>query len=151
MKVNKIIQISFLVLLLGSAAYLVSLCLNMQNVINDSTLTLHALHTKYNNLQQQTSLIGIVLFAILLLVGFVNFYLNKNAKYIVLANLLYIPITLYSYISLNFNFYEKQGLIPAENSGYWLIVFIGIFYIIGAILVSVIGYFTIRNLNKRAK
>lgn len=150
MKINKIIQIVFLVMLLASTAYLIFLSLGMQLVINDSSLSLQTLQVKYNSLQQQANLTSIILFAILLLLGFINFFLNKGAKYIVLANLLYIPVTLYNYITLNFNFYEKQGLIPSENSGYWLIVFIGVFYIVGAILVSVIGFLTVRNLNKRS-
>ena len=150
MKINKIIQIVFLVLLLSSAAYLIILCLNMNSVINNTALTLQALQIKYNSLQQQTNLTSIILFGILLLIGFINYYISGNAKNIVLANLLYIPVTLYNFITLNFNFYKTQGYEPNENSGYWLIVFIGVFYIIGAILVSVIGFFTIRNLNKRS-
>ncbi len=148
---KKIISLSFLILLVISAVALISFCFKMNALINDSSLSLQTIQLKYSALQKQTSVLSIVLFIILLLIGFFNFYTSTNAKYIVLANLLYIPITLYNYASLNFNFYKLQGIEPVDSSGFWLILFIGIFYIIGAIVISVIGFFTIRNLVKRNK
>lgn len=148
---QKVIPIIYLILVFISTSILIALCYKMNNLFAEGSLQFNDLDQKYNSLQKTTNLLSIISFVILLLVGFANFYVNQNMKYIIWSNLLYIPVTLFNYVTLNHKFYEAQGIVPTENSGFWLILFIGIFYIIGAVLTSIIGTFTIRNLNKRLK
>lgn len=150
MNFKKLVPVIFIVLLFLSTITLGALCLKMNNLLGDTSLTFQSMQIEYNALQKQTSLISIILFVILLLVGFINYYINQKIKYVAWANLLYVPVTLFTYVTLNYNFYKIQGVEPKEASGFWLILFIGIFYIIGAILVTVIGSFTVRNLHKRS-
>lgn len=151
MTLKKLIPIIFISVLFVSTVILILLCLKMNNLLSDTALAFQNIQIEYNNLQKQTNTTSILLFSVLLILGFVNYYINKKIKYIAWSNLLYIPVTLFNYVTLNYNFYKMQGLEPNEQSGFWLILFIGSFYILGAILVSVIGVFTIRNLLKRTR
>lgn len=148
---KKLVSLTYLILTLAGAFLLISLSLKTSNVLSSNPLSMQDVQLEYNSLQKQTSLVSIIVFIVLLLIGFINYYTNSNSKYIVLANLLYIPVTLFNYVSLNYSFHKMQGIEPNDSTGFWLLLFIGIFYIIGAIVISVIGYLTIRNLVKRAK
>lgn len=149
MTLKKLIPILFISVLFISTVILIFLCSKMNSLVGDTSMSFQNIQIEYNLLQKQTNLASIILFGVLLILGFANYYLNNKIKYIAWSNLLYISVTLFNYVTLNYNFYKIQGLEPNEQSGFWLILFIGVFYILGAILVSVIGSFTIRNLIKR--
>jgi len=148
MNLKKSITLTFFFILILSLGILVSFIFKINGLLEGAQLNT-ALIDQYNNLQKQTNLISIILFIILLLLGFINYYKYNKANYIALSTLLYVFVTLYCYLSINYRFYELQNINPTESGNFWIFAFIGVFYVVGSILISVIGFYTIRNLLKR--
>jgi positive regulator of sigma E activity len=69
----------------------------------------------------------------------------------VLTNILYIGLVLFIFITANRSYFAVHNVDYSNKGEYWLTVFMGIFYIIGAVLVSAIGYITVRNYAKRSQ
>ena len=146
----KIITIVYFVLLIAGGVILFNTVMNMHLVIDDNSL-LSANDIEYAKLQTRVGIYSIIIFIILLLVSFGLYYYTEKRNYIILSNILYVGVILYVYVTINKDFYLAQNIEYAQQGEYWITVFMGIFYIIGAILVSAIGYITIRNYTKRAQ
>lgn len=148
MNLNKIIKLVFFSILLLGLGIIVPYILKLNDLIEGSEIN-DAFIDRYNSLQKHTNVISIIFFVAMLVTGLIYYYKFNKANYLVLAAIPYIMVTLHCYISVNQRFYQLQHINPTESGSFWIITFIGIFYIIGAILISVIGYFAIRNLLQR--
>lgn len=137
------ILIFYILFIIGSAL-LVFFAKNLYGIIQIDAIT-EAVSEKYLALQKQLSYLSISVFILLLMVSFYLFFTTKNKNPILLSNILYIGVTLFVFVSCNKQFYIIKSGVASQNSAYWLYLFIGIFYILGAILVSAIGFITIKN------
>ena len=150
MSTIKIITTIYFVLLTASIGVLYHIYSGFNQILESSSI-LENISTQYAQLQKDAGMIGIVSFMVLLCISFVLYYLTDKKSYILLSNIIYIVVILYVFITVNREFYTFQNLEFDEQSEYWITVFMGIFYIIGAVLVSAIGYITIRNYSKRSQ
>jgi len=146
MKIKKTSIIIYYLLLLVSAIITLKLFANFGSLIDGYQVIDNI---TYSNLQKQVGIFGIISFIILLIVSYFIYFFTNKITYILLSNILYIAIVLYVFVTLNRNYFICQNIDYSQQSEYWLTIFMGIFYIIGAILISSIGYITIRNYAKR--
>ncbi len=149
MNSTKIVTIIYYIFFITSAIILLYVCLDLNQLLNNS-LVLESIGKEYAMLQKKAGVYGIVSFIVLLSISFWLYYLSNKRTYIILSNILYVSIILYVFITANKEYHLVQNLQYSQQSEYWLTLFMGIFYIIGAVLVSTIGYITIRNYTKRA-
>jgi len=146
----KIITIIYFVLFAISAAILVNICFKISNLFVPEN-SIELIKIQYSQLQKSAGIYGIVSFITLLLLSFALFFLNTKRTYILLTNILYIGVVLFVFFTANKAFYTFQNIDYSQSSGYWLTLFMGVFNIVGAVLVSVIGYITIRNFTNRSQ
>ncbi|MFA6404304.1 MAG: hypothetical protein WCX31_22155 [Salinivirgaceae bacterium] len=104
---------------------------------------------KFQLLQKQISTVNIAFFIPMLLLSLFWYYLTNSRTLILISNILYITVTIFVTYTLNREFNELHNAKATETVGFWLFALIGIFSILGSVLVSVIGYITVRNLNNR--
>lgn len=150
MNKNRIATLVYYVILVASIVLLANVCLSLKSLLQTEPLS-ENIDIIYNSLQKKAALYGIISFVILLVTSLVLYYLLSKPTYIVLSNLAYVTLVLFVFVTINRSFFEMQNIAYAEKSEYWITVFMGIFYIIGAVLVSAIGYITVRNYTKRTK
>lgn len=103
----------------------------------------------YNLWQKQMGYFNIIAYALLLIVAFIEFYNKQQKNLIFIANIFYIALALYIYVSINRNYYQTISTNYQQQNGYWVTLFMGTFYIVGGILISAIGFITVRNNIKR--
>jgi len=100
-----------------------------------------------NKIQKPISVANIVFFAVLLVVS-VFIYMHHNKKMpMYLACATYSAFTLFIYVRLSQIFYQVGGDGPTSGN-YWLLVFIGVIFIAGALIVSAMATIAIKNLLK---
>jgi hypothetical protein len=145
---NKIITIVYFALLLIGGIILFIKGVNMQSLIKSCDNT-HIIDMQYAKMQTNMGVYSIVIFIVLLLISFILYYFTDNRNYVLLSNILYVGVILYVYVSLNKEYLLANNIDYSSSEEYWITVFMGVFYIIGAVLVSAIGYITIRNYTKR--
>ena len=150
MRVVKTVTILYFILLAASVAVLTNACLNLNQILENSNI-FESTNIQYAHLQKEAGMTGIISFMVLLSVSFVLYYLTDKKSYILLSNIIYIGVILYVFITVNREYYIMQNLEFNQQTEYWITVFMGIFYIIGAVLVSTIGYIAIRNYSKRSQ
>lgn len=138
----------FLILFIGTIL-LFNISIDI-NLTLESFSPLNNIDISYTELQTKVSMYSVTIFVILLLISYSLYYLTNKRNYIIISNILYISITLYIYVTINRQFFEVQKIEYSQQGEYWITVFMGVFYAIGAILVSIIGYITIRNYTKRS-
>lgn len=148
MKVLKITTLAYFVLLFASIIILFNIGFAINGLLQAIPLS-ENFSVEFALLQKKAGLYGIVLFVLLLLVSLVLYYLSKKRSYLILSNLVYLALILYVFVTANQKYFLVQNINYSEKSEYWITVFMGIFYIIGAILVSAISYITMRNFTKR--
>lgn len=146
----KIITSVFYLVLIASLVVLLKICFDLHQLVENVTSD-ELFFQQYSMLQKNAGMYSIVTFMVLLGFGFLLFYLTTKSTPIILSNIVYITIILYVFITINRDFYVNQNIDYTQQSEYLLTVFIGIFYIIGATLVSAIGYITIRNYLRRSQ
>lgn len=139
--------IFYIVFLIGMVA--LGIMLKQMNQLVDSATNSTEIVSSYNLLQKQIGIANITFFVVLLIGAFIHYYKKQDQKLILMANILFIAISLFLYTTLNQKFYQLIDAAYKEQSGYWLTLFMGIFYILGGILISAIGYITVRNNLKR--
>lgn len=144
----KIITIVYFLLLISGGAILFNIGMNMHSVLENYSPA-NQINSEYTMLQTRAGIYSIIIFIVLLLVSFILYYYTEKRNYIFLSNILYIGAILYVYVTVNKNYYLAQNLEYSQQGEYWITIFMGIFYIVGAVLVSAIGYITIRNYTKR--
>ena len=144
---QKINLLVFLGLWLVAGIFLVKLCLTMQSTILENQTGLSI--SDFLLLQKRVTLANISFFVPLLVISFVGFYFTRRKNLILLANLLYVAVTLFVYVNMNKAYHGINHQVATDQKGYWLFLFIGVFYVLGAVLVSAIGYITVRNLLNR--
>jgi len=149
MNKTKILTFSYFFILIIGVGILFRILLNINYLLNNN-LVINSIK-EYSALQTKAGIQSIVIFVILLVVSFIIYFLTKRHNYILLSNIIYISFTLYIYITANKDFYVSQDIDYSQQGEYWLTVFMGVFYILGSILVSSIGYITIRNYTKNSR
>ena len=148
MKQYKTITLIFYIFFIAGFAIMLFFSLKMKAILNVPSLTDEHI-SAYSVLQKQISYAGIMIFISQLLISFILYYRTTNKNPIFLTNILYIGFMLFVYFSSNYNYYKLLNKESTSNTSYWLFIFIGLFYILGAILVSAIGYITIKNITNR--
>ncbi|MBI9067817.1 MAG: hypothetical protein JEZ09_11035 [Salinivirgaceae bacterium] len=147
---NNFLKLSFYIAFVASAiilfVFLKQLLFLIENAADSKDIMLD-----YNLFQKRIGLINICSFVVLLLTSLIEYYKNNNSKLIILANILFMAVSLFLYVSINKSYYQLSGINYLEQSGYWLTLFMGVFYIIGGLLISAIGFITVRNNLKRKK
>jgi hypothetical protein len=146
----KIVTTLCFVVFAVSIAILLNICLKMNGLFADNH-SLEFFKIQYAQLQKAAGIYSITAFMSMLVVSFALFYFTSKRTFILLSNIIYIGVVLFIFVSMNKAYYTFQNIDYLQNSEYWLTVFMGIFYILGAILVSTIGYITIRNYTKRGQ
>jgi len=144
MKYLKSIKLSFLLILFISTLVLGIISFRLNGLLNKG-LDMEEIAESFKSMQKFLGVASIIAFTILLILSILYMKFTGNKTYLFLSNLFFILFTLYNYITLNRGFFSLNGNDPSDFGGYWLILFIGIFYIIGAIAVSAIGYIAISN------
>ncbi len=102
-------------------------------------------------IQHPVSVVNIISF--MLMLG-LSLWMQYNSSRKILT---YLPLavfaifTLYSYISLPGLFFSMGGNNASLSGQYWLMFFIGLFFVAGAISVTVIGNIAMRNITNRQK
>ena len=146
---SRVLAVLYFLFLFIGGVIIVNIIIDI-NLVLEAYSSLNPIHTyDYTRLQTSIGVYSIVIFVILLMLSYSIYYLENKRNYIVISNILYIGATLYVYVTINKNFYEVQEIDYLQQGEYWITVFMGIFYVIGAILISSIGYITIRNYTNR--
>ncbi|MBR5959009.1 MAG: hypothetical protein IKZ99_11655 [Salinivirgaceae bacterium] len=101
-----------------------------------------------SSIQKPHTTVNIIFYVALL--GFALYLFAKGAK----KAIVYLPVLIFSvfalfcYVSLSGAFYSIGGGNSSFSGPYWLMFLIGIFFVAGAIVVTVIGSNAVRNLLK---
>ncbi len=136
----------YLALLIISIVILANMCMNAkESIVNSEVLNYNFISA----LQKKITIANIVCFTTLIALGLWIFSITKRVNYLILSIILFVCITLYNHVTLTKLILTSQGKVPANEGAYWLVVFVGIFYILGAILVAAIGYIAVKNYTKR--
>lgn len=101
-----------------------------------------------SSIQKPHTTVNIVFFVALL--GFALYLFAKGAKKAItyLPVLIFSVFTLFCYVSLSGAFYSIGGNNASLSKSYWLMFSMGIFFVVGAITITVIGSNAVRNLLK---
>ncbi|MBO7496825.1 MAG: hypothetical protein J6T98_09730 [Salinivirgaceae bacterium] len=100
------------------------------------------------SIQKPHTTVNIIFFVALL--GFALYLFAKGAKKAItyLPVLIFSVFTLFCYVSLSGAFYSIGGNNASLSKSYWLMFSMGIFFVVGAITITVIGSNAVRNLLK---
>ena len=148
MNLNKNITRLYYLFFAISLGVLLFFASKIQDLLQSESIT-ETISTSYALAQKQISYAGIIVFISQLILSLYLFYISNNKKPILLSNILYIAFMLYVYFGSNHHYYTLLNGTAADNTAYWLYLFMGLFYILGAILVSAIGYITVKNYTQR--
>ena len=101
-----------------------------------------------SSIQKPHTTVNIIFFVALL--GFALYLFAKGAKKAItyLPVLIFSVFALFCYVSLSGAFYNIGGGNSSFSGLYWLMFLIGLFFVAGAIVVTVIGSNAVRNLLK---
>lgn len=101
-----------------------------------------------SSIQKPHTTVNIIFFVALL--GFALYLFAKGAKKAItyLPVLIFSVFALFCYVSLSGAFYNIGGGNSSFSGQYWLMFLIGLFFVVGAIVVTVIGSNAVRNLLK---
>ena len=101
-----------------------------------------------SSIQKPHATVNIIFFVVLLC--FALYLYAKGAKKAItyLPVLIFSVFALFCYVSLSGTFYSIGGGNSSFSGPYWLMFLIGIFFVAGAIVVTVIGSNAVRNLLK---
>ncbi|PKP10305.1 MAG: hypothetical protein CVU09_08030 [Bacteroidetes bacterium HGW-Bacteroidetes-4] len=144
MPLNKNITRLYYLLFIIGLGVMLFFASKIQGLLQSESIT-ETISTSYALAQKQLSYAGIIVFICQLMISLYLFYISNNKKPILLSNILYIALMLYVYFGSNHRYYTLLNGAAADNTAYWLYLFMGLFYILGAILVSAIGYITVKN------
>jgi hypothetical protein len=142
---QRVFTIIFFLLLIISGAILSNILSNFYSLFDNIEL----LKENYAKLLSKSGIYSICMFIVLLSLGIILYYLTSNKNYIIITNIFYATFILIVFISFNKKYFIVQNIDYMQQGEYWLTMFMGIFYIIGSVLVSAISYITLRNYTKR--
>lgn len=148
MRFNKNITRLYYLFFITGLGVLLYFATKIQGLLQSESIT-EAISISYALAQKQISYAAIIVFISLLSFSLYLFYSSNNKKPVILSNILYVAFMLFVYFGSNHSYYTLLNGSAAENSAYWLYLFMGLFYILGAILVSAIGYLTVKNYTRR--
>jgi hypothetical protein len=146
MKGLRIVKLSFLGILIFDTVLLLSKSIAARKALLIAGPDFS--FVELNTLQKPIGILNICFFTVLLILASWVFYIEKRKMFIYLTNLIFIAFTLFNYVTLNRMFFELGDQDANKSGSYWLMVFIGLFYIVGAITISAIAFIAVRNLNR---
>lgn len=144
---RKILTLLFLLLLTAGLSIVTYMCYQSFSLLQNENIKLYDFLKNYNQLHTNISYASIILFVVLLIVSLVYYFYYHRVGYVLITNMFYIVTTLFNYITLS-KMYADAVSTENTNSEHYFNIFIGIFFIVGGILVSVIGFYAIRNFSK---
>lgn len=102
-----------------------------------------------NDIQKPLATTNIIFFVLLL--GVALWLYSQGSKKVLtyLPTAIFTVFTLFCYVALSGSFFSLGNNNPTTSGSYWLMFFIGIFFIVGAITINVIATMAVRNLLKR--
>ena len=100
-------------------------------------------------IQKPIATTNIVFFVLLLGVSLWMYWQSGKKALTYLPVVIFTVFTLFCYVALSGSFYSIGGGNPTLSGSYWLMFFIGIFFVAGAITITVISGMAVRNLLKR--
>lgn len=100
-------------------------------------------------IQKPIATTNIVFFVVLLGVSLWMYWQSGKKALTYMPAAIFTVFTLFCYVALSGSFYSIGGGNPTLSGSYWLMFFIGIFFIAGAIIITVISGMAVRNLLKR--
>ncbi len=151
--VKKTVSRVYLGLTLAYIATMFVLCSYANGKIADfaSTLTdgTELQFSVLNSMQKPIATANIIFYVILF--GIALWIYSKGGKKVLtyLPVLIFSVFTLFGYVTLSGSFFSIGGNNITHSGSYWLMFFIGLFFIAGAICITVIGTIAVRNLLKR--
>lgn len=148
MSLNKTITRLYYLFFVIGLSVMLFFATKIQGLLQSESMS-ETIITSYALAQKQISYAGIIVFISQLMLSLYLFYISNNKKPILLSNILYIAFMLFVYFGSNHRYYTLLDGAAADNSAYWLYLFMGLFYILGALLVSAIGYITVKNYTQR--
>jgi hypothetical protein len=149
MKRAKLLQLSFLILLLLDIIILSLKSISAKTILTNANADFT--FVSFNELQKPIGMISIIFFIGLLILASWLYFSSGRKLYVYMATLVYVGFTLFNYITLTRIFFNIGGQFERQSGSYWLIVCIGLFYVVGGIVVAAIGLNTVRNLHHRSK
>jgi hypothetical protein len=100
-------------------------------------------------IQKPIATTNIVFFVLLLGVSLWMYWQSGKKAITYLPVAIFTVFTLFCYVALSGSFYSIGDGNPTLSGSYWLMFFIGIFFVAGAIIITVISGMAVRNLLKR--
>lgn len=144
----KYLKFIYLLLLFAAIAFLAWQTIQLSELVNQAN-SIQSISAKYLQFQKNIGILNIVSFTVLLCISFLHYYKSRSKNFIYITNLLFTVVVLLNYVSINRTFYSLNGNEAMDSGSFWLMVFIGLFYIAGAIIVSAIGLISVKNFLKR--
>ena len=99
-------------------------------------------------IQKPIATTNIVFFVLLLGISLWLYWKSGKKAITYLPTAIFTVFTLFCYVALSGSFYSIGDGNPTLSGSYWLMFFIGIFFIAGAIIITVIAGMAVRNLLK---
>ena len=100
-------------------------------------------------IQKPMATANIIFFVVHLALALVIYIRGSKKVLAYLPVLIFTVFTLYGYVSLSGAFFSIGGQNASLSGTYWLMFFIGLFFVAGAIAITVIGLIAARNLLNR--
>jgi len=152
-EINKIMRWAFVGLSLAYICTMLIMCTiadsNIdaiaQTVSEDGPMPFNTL----NEILKPLATTNIVFFIVVLGVSLWLYSQGGKKVLTYLPTAIFTVFTLYCYVALSGSFFSLGGNNSSLSGSYWLMFFIGIFFIAGAITVNVIASMAVRNLLKR--
>ncbi len=146
-EIKKIVGLSFV----GLSAVYVAVMLIMCSQANATVggLSSEPAFNVLSAIQKPVATTNIVFFVVLLGVSLWMYWKSGKKALTYLPVAIFTVFTLFCYVALSGSFYSIGGGNPTLSGSYWLMFFIGIFFVAGAITITVISGMAVRNLLKR--
>ena len=146
-EIKKIVGLSFVGLSAVYVAVMLIMCAQANSTI--SSLSGEPAFNVLSAIQKPIATTNIVFFVVLLGVSLWMYWQSGKKALTYMPAAIFTVFTLFCYVALSGSFYSIGGGNPTLSGSYWLMFFIGIFFIAGAIIITVISGMAVRNLLKR--
>lgn len=155
LKLKKIVKLSFL----GLCAIYIGTMMILCNVANNNIKAFGEIMTNteelqfsvLNNMQKPLITTNIIFFAVLLAIALWLYYQTTKKSFTYIPVVIFSLFALFCYVSLSGIFFNLGGNNANLSGQYWLMFFIGLFFIAGALSVTVIGTIAVKNILKHKR
>lgn len=146
-EIKKIVGWAFVGLSVVYVAVMLIMCSQANATV--SSLSGEPAFNVLSAIQKPIATTNIVFFVVLLGVSLWMYWQSGKKALTYMPAAIFTVFTLFCYVALSGSFYSIGGGNPTLSGSYWLMFFIGIFFIAGAIIITVISGMAVRNLLKR--